>query len=400
MRRIIKPVVAVVLLALLAVGVVYVRWRGETVSTVQPRRGPVVQTVVSSGRVLPPAEIKLGALVASTVTEVLVAEGDVVVAGQPLVRLDDGPARAALKEAEAALAQAKAGRYELAKLSAPAAGAELRQAEANLEQAERHLERTRTLFDSGASTRVGLEEAETGLSVAKARHEAAKLQVKASKAGGSQSLRAAAGVAIAEAQLFQAKEQLARTQVEAPADGVVIERQIEPGDAVVVGSRLLVLSRRGATRLVIEPDERNLALLAIGQPALASAEAFPRERFAAEVSFLAPSIDPQRGTVEVRLSVPEPPAYLRPHMTVAVEIEAGRNEDALLIPRAAVRGLATDSPYALLVTERRIERRALLLGLQGERQVEVLQGLTEADTIVVDETLELQAGQRVRPRAE
>lgn len=396
MRRFVRMVVAVSALGLVGAGAAYLGWRGDAVDVVRPERGPVVQTVVSSGRVLPPAEIRLGALTASTVADVKVAEGDVVTKGQLLLRLDDGEARAAVEQAEATLTQAKAGRYEQARLSGPAAAAQLEQAAANLEQAERRLKQAEELFAAGATTRTKLDEAKTAVSIAKSQHEAAQLQVKATRAGGSQALRAAASVAVAEAQLAQARELLSRTRIVAPADGVVTARHVEPGDAVVVGSRLLVLSRRGATRLVIEPDERNLALIALGQSAIASAEAFPNQRFDAEVAFVAPTVDPERGTVEVRLAVAEPPGYLRPHMTVSVEIEVGRREEALTIPRSAVRGLSTDQAYAFVVVGQKVERRPLELGLRGERLVEVLAGVDAGEALVADASADLETGQRIR----
>jgi multidrug efflux pump subunit AcrA (membrane-fusion protein) len=101
--------------------------------------------------------------------------------------------------------------------------------------------------------------------------------------------------------------------------------------------------------LVIEPDERNLALLALGQSATASSEAFPDDRFAATVSYIAPAVDPRRGTIEVRLAVPTPPEYLRPDMTVSVEITVAERAHTTILPADAVRGLAEGKPWILVV---------------------------------------------------
>ena len=69
-----------------------------------------------------------------------------------------------------------------------------------------------------------------------------------------------------------------------------------------------MLASDGETELMVQPDERNLAFLEVGQPAVAVADAFPREPFPAEVRYIAPSIDPARGTVEVRLGCRGGPA--------------------------------------------------------------------------------------------
>jgi HlyD family secretion protein len=400
MTRTRLPTIVAVLLGLAsAAGGGYLAMRGPLVSVTQPARGPVTETVVSSGRVLAPAEINLGALVASRVREVHVQEGDAVHAGELLVQLDDAEARAAVEQAEAALAQAQAGRFELAKLSEPAARTNLTRSEATLEDAKRTLRREKELFDSEVGTRSALDDAQTALAVAEAQRDAAALQLKATEPGGSQGLLTSAGVAAAKAQLARAKAQLSHTRIESPVDGVVLARYLEPGDAVVAGSKMLLLSRTGATRLVIEPDERNLARLAVGQKAVASAEAFPAQSFEATVQWIAPSVDPQRGTIEVHLAVPKPPDYLLPHMTVSVEVAVGRQEDALLVPRKAVRGLATDEPYVLVIQDGRVARRPVHVGIRGDERVEITEGLEPDAVLVDDETAMLSDGDRVRARA-
>ena len=181
----------------------------------------------------------------------------------------------------------------------------------------------------------------------------------------------------------------------APAAGVILRRSVEPGDVVPAGRSLLVLLRDGPVELTATPDERNLADLRLGQRARASAEAFPDRRFDAELSYLAPAVDAQRGTVEVRLRVPSPPPYLRPAMTVSVEVEVGRREAALTLPAEAVRDAATASPWVLVPSAGRAARREVRVGLRGEQVVEVTGGLREGDA-VIPASAAVTAGQRVR----
>lgn len=72
-------------------------------------------------------------------------------------------------------------------------------------------------------------------------------------------------------------------------------------------------------------DEKNLEVLAIGQPGMCIADAYPAQPFQARVSFIAPSVDPQRGTVDIRLSLASTPDFLRQNMTVSVNVEASRS---------------------------------------------------------------------------
>ena len=87
------------------------------------------------------------------------------------------------------------------------------------------------------------------------------------------------------------------------------------------GKVLLTLSPRGRTQLVIEIDEKNLGLLATGQEALASADAYPQQRFPATLVYINSGVNALTGAVQVKLDVPSPPAVLKQDMTVSVDIE-------------------------------------------------------------------------------
>src|SRR5690606_31084597 len=157
--------------------------------------------------------------------------------------------RAELEQAEATLSSAQAGRAELSRLSAPAAEAQLREADTRVVQTDRQLKREQALFDSGVSTKSALEEAQATAQVAQAQREAAMLRFKAASTGGSQTLSNQASIAQAKAQVSAASIRLAHHQIKAPADGILLSRVVEPGDAVAQGSALFVLSTTGETRL-------------------------------------------------------------------------------------------------------------------------------------------------------
>jgi HlyD family secretion protein len=106
-----------------------------------------------------------------------------------------------------------------------------------------------------------------------------------------------------------------------------------------------------------------------------------------------------RGTVEVRLRVGDPPPFLRPDMTVSVNVEVGRRAGALVLPADALRESAAGEPWVLAVRGGRTERRPVAVGLKGEGLVEVRGGVAEGDVVVPTSALGVAAGQRVRARA-
>lgn len=348
-----------------------------TVMGVAPETRDVVRTLVLVGRVRPPSRAGVGASIAGTVRRVLVREGDRVEAGELLVTLDDWEARAGVAQAEAALAEAIAQTR-----------AAVEQADNEARQAERDLERIRAVVAAGGLTQQRLEQAEQRAADARSRLQAA--QARTEPGGNATVERARAGLDVARARL-------ALTRVGAPAAGVVLTRDVEPGQAVQPGSALLDLALDGPTELVVFPSEENLGQLRAGATAMASADAYPDSTFEAHVSLIAPSVDPAQGTLEVRLSVGDPPAYLRPEMTVSVNIEAGRSTGATVLPEAAVRGLGTDSPWVAIARDGRLARRPVAIGLRAERWVEIVSGLDGGDLVVPPEDSP-GLGERVRVR--
>jgi HlyD family secretion protein len=106
-------------------------------------------------------------------------------------------------------------------------------------------------------------------------------------------------------------------------------------------------------------------------------------------------VDAQRGTVEVKLDVAQPPEYLRDDMTVSVDIEADRHRGVLVLPAAAVYD-AGGVPYLLAVRGGRAVRQSVKLGLRGEAAVEVLEGVAEGEVVMLGASAAFKPGRRVR----
>jgi HlyD family secretion protein len=159
------------------------------------------------------------------------------------------------------------------------------------------------------------------------------------------------------------------------------------------GVPLLVLSRYGRTQITAQIDENNLGLLRVGQKVLASADAYPDKAFPAGLATVVPAVDPQRGTVEVRCDVVEPPPYLVPDMTVSVEIEIARHQKVLTIPSESVRDAST-TPWVMVARNGRLVRQDIELGVRGSGSGEVIKGLKEGE-LVLPGSSKLSAGTRI-----
>lgn len=385
-----------VALAIIAAVVLLLRARGPVVRTTTTTRGALEQHVVASGRVRVPTRVQISAQTAGLVVAIGAVEGQHVVAGDLLVQIEDSAERAVVAQAEAAVNQAKARVDQLRRVGAIVATEALRQTETTLARAETELERTTKLVTARAVPETELENARQAVDIARAQRTAAQAQQIAASPMGADSRIALTALLQTQAQLVAASSRLAQTRMGALQSGTVLTRAVEPGDVVQPGRTLLVMAVDADAQLVFQLDERNLAWVALGQHARISADAFPQQVFDAVVSYIAPSIDPQRGSVEVRLAVPTSPAFLKPDMTVSVDLTVAAKASALTVPSDVIRGAGTAAPWVLTVANGRVVRSEVQLGIRGAGATEVTSGLGENVAIIIPDGAQLAPGARVR----
>lgn len=396
-RWLARPGVWLALAVLLAAGGYgLLQARGPSVRTASAVQRELEQHIVASGRVWVPSRVQISAQSPGLVVAVGAMAGQRMRKGELLVQLDDAEARAAVAQAQAAVDQAAARVDQLRRVGAIVASEALRQAQAQLDSAQRAFSRADQLASSGAISPAELDDARRTLDVARAQKTAAEAQQLAAAPLGADSRVALTALLQARAQLAGANVRLAQMRLTAVDAGVVLSRSVEPGDVVQPGKVLLVMALDAETQLVFNPDERNLPFISLGQRARASADAYPSIVFDAVVSHIAPAIDPERGSVEVRLSVPEPPSILKPDMTVSVDLTVARKEAALTVPSDALREVSSPEPWVWAVEGGRAVRRPVALGLRGDGSVEITGGLAAGNQVILPDGRALSEGQRVR----
>lgn len=377
-----KFIISALLLIIIMAFFAFRWWQGPLLPSYRISSMPLVQTVVATGRVVAVSNTEIGSEVSGVVLERLVQEGEQVSAGDLLLVLSSDDVAAQVRQAEAELA-------ELISSTRPQAVVDLTNAEVALAQADRNVERRRELAAISAISDEELEQAIQAQAQARNNLENARLRANALSSGGVEEDLLRARIAALQAQLDKA-------QVRSKVSGTILTRNVEIGDLVQPGQSLFTIALDGKTEIRVPLDERNLSRLALQQPAIAIADAYPDEPFPVRISFIAPSIDPQRGTVEVRLAVDPVPDFLRQDMTVSVNIETDRRAKALVIPNDALANVKEDNAEVLLLHDGQVQRQRVRLGLRGLAASEVLSGLSEGDEILVDATASLTDGERVR----
>jgi HlyD family secretion protein len=281
--------------------------------------------------------------IAGRVDALLVREGDVVKKEQLLAQLDArerkatvGQAQANLDQAHEALKEAEAN-FRATVPTVRGAGADIEQAQASLDEAEINYNRTKRLVESGSEAdanlvtmRARMLEARAHLESLTASRTATAGRVTAAEAAVAD---ARAAIGTAEAALEVARVQLAEAQVLAPFDGMVVQRNVQPGEWVAPGTPVVTVEDLSQLWVRLDIDETKLQGLHVGQPADVRVVAEPGKvypghviQIGAEGDF-AVNRDVKRGrpdirTFLVRVAVDERTPSLRPGMTAEVTIPA------------------------------------------------------------------------------
>lgn len=359
--------------------------RGAEVRLEDVASRDLVETVTASGNLRARRQVDMSSEVSARVAELLVQEGDDVVEGQVLLRLDQTQIAAARARAAASVSQARA---------------QASQAQANLTRAEREYERIAGLRtrDTLLVSRQQFEQAEADRDVAQANLDAASY-----------------GVEVATASLEEQDERLRNTVFVAPMDGRVIRLNVEEGETVIVGtmnnpgSLILSIADLSVVEVVVQVDETDVPQLSLGDSADVSIDAFPGRSFPARVTEIANSAiqDPSQTAAsgqqaaidfEVVLTLDPTEVELRPDLSATAEVITDTRDDALSIPIIALtvrsrpvdegsapsgEGSATQDVEGVFVVDQGVVRfQPVEVGITGQDYFEVVDGLSEGTTIV------------------
>ena len=232
-------------------------------------------------------EVKVSAEIGGRLVAVEVEEGDRVAQGQVLARLENADYLARVASAEAALRQREA---ELRRVVNGARSQERREALANvqaaqavLENARVEMERRLTGYHQGVFAKEEADRAEREFGVAKGRYEAAKERHDLVEADAREEdrSRAEAAVALARAQLDEARAWLEKTYIRSPLAGTVLRKHRRAGESVSTqfDSPILTLADDSTRRVRVDVDETDVGKIAVGQRAYVTADAFPGQKF-------------------------------------------------------------------------------------------------------------------------
>jgi RND family efflux transporter MFP subunit len=205
-----------------------------------------------------------------------------------------------------------------------------------------------------------------------------------------------ARVAVARAQLGEMQARVRRLNIVAPADGLLLERKVEPGQVVTSGTGVLFsIAKGGEMELLAKLTEEDLAAISVGVPAQVTPVG-SNKTFTGQVWQISPVIDPQtrQGTARIALSyAPE----LRPGGFANVEIKAGTLV-APMLPESAVLSDAKGSYVYIVGPDNKVVRRDVKTGIITDDGIAITAGLNGSERIVQRAGAFLSTGETVKPK--
>jgi HlyD family secretion protein len=315
-------------------------------AAMQPVSGPSTDDadlaiLKASGYIVAHHKIQLGSKVMGKVAWIGVEKGDKVHKGQLLVRLDDREyvaqvkqAEAALRGAEATLAELRAG-YRTEEVQR--AAAELARYRVDAANAEIELKRLESLIQSGAIAQQQVDNARSRFDMATAAARVAEQSYELMKLGprSEQIDQASAEVDRARANVEYASTLLDATRITAPISGTVLERIVEAGEMVTTsfagetGAKSAVVSLADLDDLQVELDisQSDFKRISKDQECTMTPEAYPDRKYRCQIAEVAPEANRQKATIQVKVQVLEPDEFLRPEMTANVTFSGKRTAD-------------------------------------------------------------------------
>jgi HlyD family secretion protein len=385
-RRTWITTLVVVLVLLLAVGAyVQLRPRRIRVSVVKPVRQGISSDITTNGKVEPVHGFEAHAPLAGTVQKVLVKEGAKVKAGQLLLVLDDSRARAdlaaaqtRLKGAQALYANLLAGGTSQELLSRRS---ELQKATTERDSAERQLAALQRLLQNGAAT--GDEVAAANDRLARAKADLAQLQSQV-RYSPLELQHAQDEIDGARASIQLAEEIVSSCNVRAPFDGNVYLIPVRAGAFANIGDLLLQEADLSQLQVRAFVDEPEIGRLTLGESVRITWDALPGHSWQGVVTAL-PSTVVSRGSRvvgEILCKLDNSDHLLLPNVDVNTTIVVGNKEDAITVPREAVREDSGNN-YVFLLKDGHLHRQDVKLGISNLTRVEIVSGVADGDTIAV-----------------
>lgn len=375
------------------------------------------EKVSASGRIFPEKEIKISSDVSGEIKELYVAEGDSVVVGQLLAKIDPESYVSAVERGKAALSGSKS-QLAVTKSQLETNNAQKEQISAQLSNAQKIHERNKKLFDEGVISQADIDQSLANLENLEANYRASQASIRASQ----ESIKGSEfNVESTEATLRELQTNLGRTTIKAPASGIISSLSVEKGERVVgtiqmTGTEMMRIANLNSMEAQVDVSENDIVRVQMGDKVDIEVDAFLDETIQGTVTEIANSasnltsaagisLNTDQVTnfiVKVRLDADSykhliktnQPYPFRPGMSASVDIYTENAEDVISVPIQSVTAREAEEDSLKNSSEEMLEvvfirsadtvtMREVKTGIQDDEYIQILSGLEKDEEIVV-----------------
>ena len=367
MKRLLAAV-AVILVAAVVYAVLR-QDKGETVTVARPSLGTIVERIPANGKIHPVTEVKISPDVSGEIIELNVEEGDRVSRGDLVIKIRQD-VYISLRDRAAATLNATKAQYE--------------QQKASFTRAEQNYLRDKQLYGRKAISLQEFQASTAEYEMARGQLDAAEYNIESSAAS-----------------LDEAEENLIKTVIYSPIDGIVSSLSVEKGERVVgtsqmAGTEMLRIADFDMMEVLVDVNENDIIRISKGDTADIEVDAYPGRKFKGVVTQIANSAknlgsttsltDVTNFEVKVRILpgsysdlLASDPIPFRPGMSASVEIETERRNGVMTVPLQAV--TPDGCVYVLDRTSSTVRKVAVTTGIQDIGDIEITSGLPSPDSV-------------------
>jgi len=354
------------------------------VKVVEAKKGDLIIKLKSPGEAVTNMNINMKAEVAGVIKSLNVEESKHVKKGELLVALDDEKYRLDLELEEATRLNVLSELLVEKRFAEPGETRSDQDLE-KIQKAKDDYEEARRRFRSGLTSRAEFEKASTEYELSLIESGEKKEEI----------LAATKGLTQAETRVKTAKMNLEKTKIKAPFSGLIHDIKVSSQEHVTSGRELFTLVNIDRIRVHAKVLESEIGKMKVSREVDLKFSAYPGKIFKGEVKAISPVINPQDKTCNVIIDVANPEEEIKPGMHVEVEIAAEIHKNKLLIPQDAVL-VRSGRKLAFVVEEGLAKWRYIDVGIENEDYAEVLDGIKEGESVIIEGHFTLAHDARVR----
>lgn len=392
--------------------------KGEEVTTEEVKKRSIAETVSASGKVFPETEIKISSDVSGEIVKLLVEEGDSVVMGQVLAKIDPDTYVSEVERGEAGLNSAKS-QMSMSEAQIQSSMAQREQIMAQMENAKTIHNRNIQLKEDGVISQVEFDQSYSNLKGLEANLRASDASIKSAEKSKEGSMYA---VKSSEAVLKQLRTSLNRTTIKAPANGIVSSLSVEQGERVVgtiqmAGTEMMRIANLNAMEVQVDVSENDILKVSLGDKVDIEVDAYLGTKFKGNITEIANSASNITSLGSVSLNTDQVTNFIvkiridsesysslgakypfRPGMSASVDIYTNTMEGQLSIPIQAVTTRESEKDedneegtssskdefdeVVFVKSADTVRVVKVMTGIQDDEYIAISSGLEEGDEIV------------------